>query len=381
MKKLLGLILVLTLCAFCLCGCDAVTSLLESFMGGEGEGTGNEGSNDSGEEEGEGKDEGEDEGNADNSKPDKEEEKIDYGTMTIEAPAHLYTNYAGGEIKVIFSKPEYATDVTFTCSSTDVVIENGMIYARGSFPTLKKVVIAAHSDKHPSATAMIEVEDFKGGAGNIETNCAYYDESVIPEIEEGSLIFVGDSYFSGYKKEYPPFWHDFYTDYEGESAYLLGISQSGVADWEVCSERLVYPLNPSEIVVHIGFNDVHHGNYTPNELTDRIIALLEQYHERLPEAKVYFCSIEPKKNAKLADDYRESSLVVAPAINASIAELAEGSDWLTFVDTTPLCYNADGSINTKFYLATDLSHPTTDAYDKYKALIDAARGKITEKEA
>ncbi|MBE6635750.1 MAG: hypothetical protein E7617_06110 [Ruminococcaceae bacterium] len=297
----------------------------------------------------------------------------DHGTMSISAPGSIYSNYAGKDIRPVFSNPRYSfLDVTYTVDNANVFIENGKIFAKGNFSSEITVTVTAKTEYH-TATCTVKVSTYTGGI-NVENKVQYYEQNIIKDENKGGLIFVGDSYFDGYQMSEPPFWKDFYQDFAGEKAFLMGISQSQIDDLEIVSERLVYPMQPSEIVVHIGFNDVHHGPLTTDELIARITALLEEYHAKLPGAKIYFMGVEPKKNGYTEGSaYYNSSTVKAPAVTAAMKALAESKDWLTFLDTNSIFIKADGTIDQSMYLSTDLSHPTLAAYDLIRATLNANR--------
>ena len=300
--------------------------------------------------------------------------EADYGTMTVKGPSSIYSNYPGRPIEITFSKPECATDVTFTSNVSGVRVENGLVYATGTFDEPVTATITARSEHHKASFDVIVSTFF--GSHNEEKKVSYYEKNIIAnENNHGGLIFIGDSYFDGYTMDSPPFWSDFYDDYAGEKAFLMGISASGINDWEIVSERIVFPMQPSEIAVHIGFNDIHHSSITPENLAIRIITLLESYKEALPDVKVYYFGIEPKKNAFTSDQYRESSLVNAPKVNKIISDYAKNTDWLIFLDTDPYTYTTSGknAVNQDFYLSVDLSHPTLAAYDNYRKLLESVR--------
>ena len=307
-----------------------------------------------------------------------EDEVVDYGTMTVKAPAEIYSNYAGKDITVTFSKPEYASDVVFTTDNSNVKVIDGKIAATGKFDSAISVNVTAKSTYHEK-TFTVKVSTYQGNIG-VEDAVLKYEQDIIKPENEGGMIFVGDSYFSGQLKNgKPSFWSDFYEDYADEKAFLLGISQSQIHHLEVASERLVYPMNPSEIVVHIGFNDVHHGLLTVEALYARIVALMEQYHEKLPEAKIYFIGVEPKKNGYNSNDtYYVSSTVKAPALTDMIKLYANGKDWFTYVNTMPVFVDANGNVKKDSYLSTDMSHPTLEAYDEIREILNAARAKANE---
>ena len=60
----------------------------------------------------------------------------------------------------------------------------------------------------------------------------------------------------------------------------MGISSSQIEQLEIMSERIVYPMEPKEIVMHIGFNDVHTGKLPVEEIYSRIVALVNKFKEK-----------------------------------------------------------------------------------------------------
>ena len=306
------------------------------------------------------------------------EEDPNKGTLTLNAPASIYTNYAGKDITPVFSKSWYNGEVTYTTSHPNVFVENGKIFAKGNFASAVNVTVTATTEHH-TASAVVKVSTFD--TYDAETKVQWYENNIIKEENKGGMIFVGDSYFDGYPStdSNPPYWSDFYQDYAGEKAFLMGISKSQISELEIVSERLVYPMNPSEIVVHIGFNDVHHGPLTVEELVARITALLTEYHNKLPDAKIYFVGVEPKKSGySTSSGFYESSTVKAPAVTKAMQEFAAANDWLTYVETLDIFIAEDGTINQDMYLSTDQSHPTLEAYDLIKLALDACRAANTD---
>ncbi|MBR2650465.1 MAG: hypothetical protein IKD45_02275 [Clostridia bacterium] len=299
----------------------------------------------------------------------------DLGKMTIDPPASLYTNYPAKDLGISFADDRFASAVTFEYNSDKLIIENGTIKAVGTVSGTEIVEVTA-SSLYDTVTFTVAISTYNKIYS--EEKVSYYEKTYIKDENKGGIIFVGDSYFDGYPSSTagePPFWKDFYTDWAGEKAFLFGISQSQIDTLEIVSERVVYPMEPSEIVIHIGFNDVHHSSNTPEHLADRILALAEQYKERLPEVKVYFIGVEPKKNGyEQGDQYYYSSTVKAKELTNLIKDYAEKSEWFTYVDTMPIFVNENGTINKSSYLSTDMSHPTLEAYDAIRAKINEARG-------
>ncbi len=299
------------------------------------------------------------------------------GTMTLTAPSSIYSDYPGKDLTVTFSKDWYNKEVTFTTDNPNVFVENGKIFAKGNFANAVDVTVTA-TTAHHTASVIVNVSTYNSTI-KVESKLEYYEANIIKEENKGGMIFVGDSYFDGVLNSstgMPPFWNDFYTDWAGEKAFLMGMSSSQIHQLEIASERIVYPMEPSEIVVHIGHNDMHHGDLTPEQFVERLTALFNEYHRRLPNATIYYCSVDPKKAATPATHERhESSFVKAPAVNAAMKALAETTDWLVYVDTTYIFYGNGGTtVNTNMYPSGDGSHPTLYAYDLIRYTLNKARG-------
>ena len=134
-------------------------------------------------------------------------------------------------------------------------------------------------------------------------------------------------------------------------------------------------MKPKEIVMHIGFNDVHSGHLPVKDIYSRIVALVEQYRANLPDVKVYFIGVEPKKNGyTLGTANYNSSTIRATALTSMIKEYATSTEWFTYVDTMDIFVDENGVIKTNSYLSSDNSHPTLAAYDLIREKINAARG-------
>lgn len=302
-----------------------------------------------------------------------------FGTMTLTAPAEIYSNYPARDLSVVFSKTDYDGAVTYTTDHENVFVEDGKIYATGIFDAEATVTVTAKTEHH-TATATVKVSTYTGGIG-VEKKLQYYEKNIIKEENKGGIIFIGDSYFDGenaYPDGYGAFYKDFYKDWAGEKAFLMGISSSKINDLELASERIVYPMEPAEIVVHIGHNDMHHSDITPEAFVERLKALFNKFHTALPNAKIYYCGAEAKRyDLGEKADRDVSSFTNVPLVNSMMKAYAEGTDWLVYVDTPSIFYSSDSAVNESLY--GDYSHPSLIAYDLMRIKINEARtGKTAD---
>ncbi|MBQ8290868.1 MAG: hypothetical protein IJY01_08380 [Clostridia bacterium] len=287
------------------------------------------------------------------------------GDMIINAPEAIYTNYSGKPITVTFTNPLYASDVTYTCNLNNVTIEDGRIsakglYALGTYETATVTARATHFEK----TFTVKVSSYiKGDAVNVEPNVLTYEESVVKNGKRGGTLFIGDSYFDA------EFFSDFYTNSAygfDDKTYQLGLCSSGIEEWELVSERLVIPMAPSEICVHIGFNDVHFRGLDSSTLPPRLMTLFNKYREEIPGVKIYYFGIEPRKSDTAAT-YEK-----AIATNEVMKRHAEENDWLTYIDTPSYAYNSSTqTVNTSYY--RDGAHVKLEYYTNFTNALKAAR--------
>ncbi len=316
-----------------------------------------------------------------------------YGQMLITAPSGIYTNYPAKPITVTFSDPTWAENVAFTSDTEGVYVMENRVGAVGIFNDTVTATITA-ATLHHSTSFSVKVSTFTSKKS--EQKVSYYEQTYIKNENKGGMVFVGDSYFDGHtvltsgsnitgETFTPPFWSDFYTDFASEKAFLFGISSATIQELEVVSDRLVYPMAPSEIVVHIGFNDIHSGSRAVEDIAADIQALLTEYHRRLPDARVYYVGIEPKKaNADgitwASEQWKNSCTVKLPALVSSMKSfVSSNSSWCSYIDTSSLTYIGEGDnkkVNNSFFLSTDASHPTLSAYDDIRGLLNAERERL-----
>ena len=314
------------------------------------------------------------------SSSSSKDDDISKGYLKVEVPKVIYSNYPAKNITYSFSNPEYSSSLEYVVSDERLKIENDKIWATGNFESPINVSILVISEHFDAIQFSISVSTFNGGI-NLETKVQYYEKNVIKEENKGGTIFIGDSYFDGVLSSgVPPFWKDFYTDYANEpKTFLMGISSQRIEHLEITSERIVYPMAPKEIILHIGFNDVHTGTFEVEEIYSRITALCEEFKEKLPDVKIYYTGVEPKKNGYTeSSQHYYSSTVKAPALTQKMKDYAVDKDWFIYVDTMDV-FVEDGVIKTESYLSSDLSHPTLEAYDEIRKRINIARG--VEKES
>ncbi len=267
---------------------------------------------------------------------------------------------------IIFTNPKYQEEVNFDFSSEKVN------YLDGYFVASAKAIIKIRAYTSLLETTFILIaEEYEG----LETwqitkrdeKKAYYEANW--NKTEGGSVVIGDSFFD------TEFWSTFYSTFENGNTFINGVSGSTAQDWTVLATDLLFPLSPSEVIIHIGTNDIYDDKCSSDETIGRITNLFDLIHSKLPNAKLYWFAIEPRtysvSNFNLAfDDVSYSKITI---VNNAIKKISDDLDYLTYLDVSNNCYvdttTTPPLVNSDFF--RDGTHPKIGNYSYYiDALLD-----------
>ena len=279
----------------------------------------------------------------------------DYGTLTI---ADI-TTYNGFYAKAtpVFSKTSESITYSFDTSKLSV---SGNAFTGKSVGTF---TVTAKTD-HLSTTFNVTVKNTdyldRGGYQNGSTGFLNTFDSFKNGLQNyihdsGELaMFIGDSFFDS---RY--FFTDFYERFAYENAYTLGVSSSKADQWEWYIQKL-YAENPRSIVIHIGTNDIFDGGQNANQVTETLKRLFNNIKENLPQTKVYWFSIEPRRGAGDANGN-----AIAVQVNNNIKSYLSTNKIAVYMDSYTF-FNANQ--NDTYY--RDTVHPTTPlGYNKLMEIL------------
>ena len=286
-----------------------------------------------------------------------------YGELIIEDMT-LYLSFPDKPF-VTFTNPEYACEITYTILESDyysIEEEDGYFSSKRSDYALVEATTQYHT-----TTFEIEAKRYNGISdwylNKVTEKENYWKNN---GAQKGGTVFIGDSFFD------TEFWSNFYTTYKGNNAYTTAISSSTIKDWEVFSSRLLYPLEPENVVVHCGTNDLWDDKESAEVVSDNIQRYFDTVHKRLPDANIYWFAIEPRSyamsNFGLTFDLTSYEKLVA--VNASMEEYCSQNDFVTYLDATSNCYTTPPSVNTSFF--RDGTHPTLANYMIYVYMLQDA---------
>lgn len=282
----------------------------------------------------------------------------DYGTLTI-ADMHLYNQFPSALLMITFSNPAYAETITYSYDSWQISIRDNVVRLLTDVAADTQVTVTATTEHHTAVFTVFMSPTFAEHDAYVPAR-----ESVLENRQEsglyqkGGVIFGGDSFFD------IDFWADFYTDYSGRNAALTGIGGSRADEWIVYAERLIYPFAPSAVVLNIGTNDLGRGEAVDTVVSE-LEALFTRIHANLPDAKVCWYTLAPRGDTTALD-------ASIPAVNAAIAEWAQGKEWFTLLDAYSQFTDGNGNVDWSM-LKSDKLHPQLATYNSvYMALLQNA---------
>ena len=280
----------------------------------------------------------------------------DHGTLTIE-DMYLYNQFPSALLMISFSDPAYEEEISYSFDDWHLSIENNVARLVADVTSFTEVEVTATTQHHSAQFSVYLSPTFSDHDSYVPSRVSSIDNRQSAGLyEEGGVIFGGDSFFD------IDFWSDFYTDYSGKNAALIGIGGSYAHEWLVYAESLFYPYAPSAVVLNIGTNDLGRGESTAT-VTQELQALFNRIHANLPEARICWYNITPRNDGV--------SITSIRSVNSAIAEWAQDKDWFTLLDAHSQFCNSSGS--PEWGMFRDGLHPMLEQYDLvYSALLNGA---------
>ena len=206
----------------------------------------------------------------------------DYGELVI-PNMKIFTNFPDTPLPS-FTLSEYASDITYEVKNTSVVeFKDGYMVGKKAGET----EVVAKTEYHET-TFKVSCYNYNGGDWYVNRVASVEQRWINAGKPEGGTLFIGDSFFD------TEFWSDFYTTFKDGNTFTHGVSSSTTTDWEIFASRLVYPVNPKNIVMHLGTNNAYDDKEDQYTVFENTKILLNKIHDRLPETKVYYFAIEPR---------------------------------------------------------------------------------------
>lgn len=289
----------------------------------------------------------------------------DYGELII-PDMNIYTNFPDCPMPV-FTNPKYESEITYTVlDDQNIVYKDGYFYAN----EMASATVEAKTEYHTTSFEVqaLEYKDVK--------QTFYLDR--VASIEKkwlergkptGGTLFVGDSFFD------TEFFSNFYDMFGDSNAFTHGVSSSTSTDWEIFASRLIYPVKPANIVMHLGTNNLFDDMESSTTALENLHRLLNTIHERLPETNIYYFAIEPRAYAiGGAPNFNQLSYGIISGVNKGMKEFCLENEWMNFLDVTSNCYINGILVNHSFF--RDGCHPKLENYSVYIDALQEAGLKL-----
>lgn len=164
---------------------------------------------------------------------------------------------------------------------------------------------------------------------------------------ENTTLFAGDSFF-----DTSGFWTNFYEMYNRKDVLSFGIGSTHSYNWEYLADHLLQGMNPRNLVMHIGTNNVYDQGDTAAMAAEALQRMFTVLHDRLPNTKIWFFTITQRS-------YDEMKQYDVSRVNKTMIEWCRGRSWITCVDTSP---------KITYDMLKDSIHPTLESY---RVFVDA----------
>ena len=281
-----------------------------------------------------------------------------YGELIIPT-MKIFTNFPDTPLPT-FTNEEYKSEITYNVIDTDIVeYKDGYIVGKKA-----GVAMVEATTEHHKTTFKVSCYNYTGGDWYLNRVASVESKWINAGRPEVDTLFIGDSFFD------TEFWSDFYTLFNDNKTFTHGVSSSTTTDWEIFASRLVYPVNPKNIVMHLGTNNLYDDKETSSEAYKNTVRFLETIHSRLPETKVYYFAIEPRTYAIEGGTFSQTSFDKIDKVNKDMEAYCNENDYMKYVDATSECYKEGIEVNADFF--RDGIHPKLGNYMTYVNILKEA---------
>jgi lysophospholipase L1-like esterase len=175
--------------------------------------------------------------------------------------------------------------------------------------------------------------------------------------EKNGIVFVGSSTIR--------MW-DVNRSFPALGIIHRGFGGSQTSDMAYFARRIVTKYQPRLVVTYEGDNDIGDGK-TPEQVVADYKRFADTLHQDVPAAKLMILGIKPSIR-------RWSKIGAMREANKLLRNMAERSDWITFVDTEPMMLDEHGQPRKELFKA-DCLHMNDEGYklwsDKIRPLLTA----------
>lgn len=170
--------------------------------------------------------------------------------------------------------------------------------------------------------------------------------------EQGAILFTGSSSIV--------MWKSLQEDFPGKNVLNRGFGGSSLPHLLMYADDIIFPYNPSQIVLYSGENDIAAG--ADARLTyDRFRQVFELIRGRLPQVPITFISIKPSPSRK---QFRP----VVDSANAMIRQYLKGQRRTSYVDVYSKMLDKNNNPRADIFLRDSL-HMNENGYKIWKKAV------------
>ncbi len=217
-------------------------------------------------------------------------------------------------------------------------------------------------DDQPGAElAAVEVDSPAPAPVVLEDNEHQYEREIeIFEEQEaenpsakGGIVFTGSSSIR--------MWKTLEEDMAPLPAINRGFGGSILRQVNAYSERMVFPLEPSLVVLYCGENDIAMADMSVEDTYQDFLDLVELFRYRMPETPILYVSMKPSiARWKYWEQFE--------AGNKRIKAFCEEKEYLTFIDVGPAMLGENGEPRPEIFIKDKL-HMNALGYEDWTRLI------------
>lgn len=170
--------------------------------------------------------------------------------------------------------------------------------------------------------------------------------------EQGAILFTGSSSIV--------MWKSLQEDFPGKKVLNRGFGGSSLPHLLMYADDIIFPYNPTQIVLYSGENDIAAG--ADARLTfDRFRQVFELIRGKLPQVPITFISIKPSPSRK---QFRP----VIDSANAMISQYLRGQRRTSYVDVYSKMLDKNNNARPDIFLKDSL-HMNENGYKIWKKAV------------
>ncbi len=258
------------------------------------------------------------------------------GELKIDDVYAWYANgvtdkYPASDFYVTYSASGYSEEITYTYDTNALTIDAANKTVRAKQSVAAKAYEVTASSANFSGTFNVNVEKIYMTDPCYAQNSGFTNKAsaiVNDWVENGNsgktTAFFGDSFFDS------SFWDKFHqtstAGLMGKDALCMGIGGSTGYDWEQYATTWVKNMNPRNIVMHLGTNNIYDDGNDTATATSSLQRFFTVLHHELPNTKIYWFSISPRTGSSAQDK-------TVKEVNANMKAWCEQRDYITYIHT------------------------------------------------